>query len=294
MPFLSKLGREISTATGRPFVVHEQRSVGGGCINSAFVLIGDGQRYFVKLNRASKADMFAAEFAGLQEIARANAIRVPTPICCGTDDDYAYLVLNYIERGSGNAQSMEQFGHDLAQMHRFTRNRYGWDRDNTIGATPQLNTPSDDWVEFWQHRRLGFQLELAARNRGGANLQRKGEQLLGRMGTFFHDYAPAPSLLHGDLWSGNYTIDTQGRAVIFDPAVYYGDRETDLAMTELFGGFSGRFYAAYCDAFPLQPSYAVRKTLYNLYHVLNHFNLFGGGYASQAEHMIDALVSEIR
>ncbi|MBI5783586.1 MAG: fructosamine kinase family protein, partial [Gammaproteobacteria bacterium] len=148
-----------------------------------------------------------------------------------------------------------------------------------------------DWVEFWREHRLGFQLEMAARN--GRNLMRKGERLMSELGEFFRSYRPAPSLLHGDLWGGNVGAAGQ-RPVIFDPAVYYGDREADIAMTELFGGFSARFYQAYQETWPLDPGYQLRKTLYNLYHVLNHFNLFGGGYGSQAERMIDSLLSELR
>jgi fructosamine-3-kinase len=146
-------------------------------------------------------------------------------------------------------------------------------------------------MPFWRDQRLGYQLKLAARS--GRDFLKKGERLLADLGAFFQNYRPAPSLLHGDLWSGNVGVARQ-QPVVFDPAVYYGDRETDVAMTELFGGFSGRFYQAYRETWPLDDGYPVRKTLYNLYHVLNHFNLFGGGYGSQAEHMMDSLLSELR
>ena len=147
-------------------------------------------------------------------------------------------------------------------------------------------------MRFLRERRLGFQLDLAAANGYRGRLQARGEQLLERLGQFFSHYRPKPSLLHGDLWGGNHAADAKNQPVIFDPAVYYGDRESDLAMTELFGGFSAEFHAAYRDAYPLDPGYAVRKTLYNLYHVLNHLNLFGAGYKSQAETMVDRLLSE--
>jgi fructosamine-3-kinase len=166
--------------------------------------------------------------------------------------------------------------------------------DNTIGSTPQKNTPRQDWVAFWREQRLGYQLQLAARQGHGGALQRQGEQLLEYLPDFFTDHRPQASLLHGDLWSGNYSIDSQGQPVIFDPAVYFGDREADLAMTELFGGFGAEFYAAYNSSWPLEPGYAVRKTLYNLYHILNHLNLFGGGYLSQAQRMIQHLLAEVR
>ncbi|MEE8197728.1 MAG: fructosamine kinase family protein [Acidiferrobacterales bacterium] len=294
MTVWSKIADEIATATAKPFALRVQRSIGGGCINSVAALEGNGQRYFAKLNDASKADMFEAEFAGLQEIARVAAIRVPRPICWGTAGTHAYLVLEWIDEGASSAQSMARFGQDLAQLHRFTADHYGWHRDNTIGSTPQVNTVSRDWIEFWRTHRLGFQLELAARKGYRGRLQRKGDALLDKVGAFFPGYTPQPSLLHGDLWAGNYTTDQDGRPVLFDPAVYYGDREADLAMTELFGGFTAGFYHAYRDAFPLDQGYGIRKTLYNLYHILNHLNLFGGGYGSQAERMIDTLLSEIR
>jgi fructosamine-3-kinase len=177
-------------------------------------------------------------------------------------------------------------------MHRVTGRSFGWRRDNTIGSTPQPNTPGNDWIAFWREQRLGFQLRLAERNGLSSALQAKGERLLERLEAFFRGYAPAPSLLHGDLWGGNHGYTVSGEPVVFDPAVYYGDREADLAMTELFGGFGAGFYAAYKEVWPLDSGYAVRKQLYNLYHVLNHANLFGGGYASQAEAMMERLLAE--
>ena len=203
-------------------------------------------------------------------------------------------MLEYLELGRDGASSAERLGAQLAQLHRHTGRQHGWHRDNTIGSTPQINNPDPDWLQFWRERRLGYQLGLAAHRGYGGALQRKGERLSADLGQVLADHVPAPSLLHGDLWSGNYAALSDGRPVIFDPASYYGDRETDLAMTELFGGFSPRFYSAYRDHYPLNEGYRLRKTLYNLYHVLNHANLFGGGYASQAEHMMDDLLSEIR
>jgi fructosamine-3-kinase len=184
-------------------------------------------------------------------------------------------------------------GEGLAAMHRISRNQYGWSRDNTIGSTPQQNSPTGDWIEFWRVQRLQYQLDLAAHNGAGGRLQSQGDRLLADLPALFDNYVPQASLLHGDLWSGNYAYTRAGEPAIFDPAVYYGDREADLAMTELFGGFGSDFYAAYENAWPLDSGYRVRKTLYNLYHILNHFNLFGGGYASQARGMMDSLLSEL-
>ncbi|MCR4346297.1 MAG: fructosamine kinase family protein [Sulfuricaulis sp.] len=285
------IAQHISAATGAPFAVRSQHSVGGGCINSATVLQDTSRKFFVKLNDAARLSMFEAEAEGLKEIAQTRSVRVPRPICSGEVEDSAFLVLEHLELEGADARGLEQLGRELAQMHRSTQKRFGWHLDNTIGSTPQINTPGADWVEFWREHRLGFQLELATQN--GRNMMKKGERLMANMEKFFHSYHPAPSLLHGDLWGGNVSA-TGEQPVIFDPAVYYGDREADLAMTELFGGFPARFYQSYQEAWPLDPGYKIRKTLYNLYHVLNHLNLFGGGYASQAEHMIDSLLSELR
>jgi fructosamine-3-kinase len=285
------IGRHISRTTGETFTARSEHSVGGGCINSATILQDGGRRYFVKLNDAARLSMFEAEAEGLKEIAQSHSVRVPLPVCFGTVDGSAYLVLEHLELQGAGGRHLEQLGRGLAQMHRATQKHFGWHRNNTIGSTPQVNTPGTDWVEFWREHRLGFQLELAIQN--GRNLMQKGERLMENLEEFFRSYQPTPSLLHGDLWGGNVGAAGE-RPVIFDPAVYYGDREADLAMTELFGGFSARFYQAYQETWPLDPGYKLRKTLYNLYHVLNHFNLFGGGYTSQAEHMMDSLLAELR
>jgi fructosamine-3-kinase len=287
------IATDISRSTAHEFRLKAVESIGGGCINSAYRLVGQSHSFFVKLNRADKLDMFEAEAEGLQELIAANAIRVPQPICVGSDDDRAWLVMEYFEPGAGNGVSAEVFGRQLARMHRVTAPEFGWQRDNTIGSTPQINTRSHDWLLFWHDYRLGFQLWLAGRHGASHKLIQKGEALQAQMGGLFDGYRPEASILHGDLWSGNYAITREGEPVIFDPAVYYGDRETDLAMTELFGGFPARFYAAYNEVWPLDSGYEVRKNFYNLYHILNHFNLFGGGYAGQAERMIDQLLAEL-
>jgi len=182
----------------------------------------------------------------------------------------------------------------LAQLHRISVPQFGWTRENWIGTTPQANAWTDGWVDFWREQRLGLQLRLAADNGYGGALQRDGEILLENLPAFFADYHPVPSLLHGDLWGGNHAYLRDGTPVIFDPAVYFGDRECDLAMSELFGGFAPAFHAAYREAWPLDAGYSARKTLYNLYHILNHANLFGGGYAAQAARMTAQLLAHIR
>jgi protein-ribulosamine 3-kinase len=290
-----KIEDAISKATGKTFRSDRPSSVGGGCINAAYHLQGEQQDYFVKLNSADRLDMFEAEAAGLQELANANALKIPAPVCTGVVDNQCFIVMQYIPFGGrGDASIMATFGEQLAQLHRYTQKQYGWFRDNTIGSTHQPNHYEDDWLIFWRKHRLGFQLELACRHGLGAGAQSKGEKLLAQLEEFFDGYQPEASLLHGDLWSGNYAISSEGEPVIFDPAVYFGDREADLAMTELFGSFGREFYAAYQNSWPLDEGYTVRKTLYNLYHILNHYNLFGGGYGSQAMGMMDRLLAEIR
>lgn len=282
----------IAGATGADFKISSSRAVGGGCINQARLVEGGGRRYFVKTNSAGLADMFEAEAQGLAELEAARALRVPHPVACGVSAEASFLILEYLQLdGSGD---WAELGRGLARQHEKTAASFGWVRDNTIGSSPQVNTPASDWPGFWREQRLGFQLALAENNCLGGNLQRLGHELLPRLGGLFPGYRPVPSLLHGDLWSGNAAFTTAGEAVVFDPAVYYGDREADLAMTELFGGFDTRFYAAYREAWPLDPGYSVRKLLYNLYHVLNHANLFGGGYVSQSAGMMQRLLAELK
>ena len=286
----SHIAGRISELSGTHFSPRAPGRVGGGCINTAVHLSDGRQDWFVKINDAARLDMFEAEAAGLNAMADTHTIRVPRALCTGSHVDSAYIVMDYIEPGHARGGGQALAGERLAAMHRHTAGRFGWERDNTIGATHQPNAWRDDWIDFWREQRLGFQLELVGRN-GYASLQRRGEKLLDCLHVLI-DHAPVPSLLHGDLWGGNIHFDQQGEPVIFDPAVYYGDREADLAMTELFGGFGRDFHAAYDAAWPRDDGYRMRKTLYNLYHILNHANLFGGGYASQAEGMIDRLLSE--
>jgi protein-ribulosamine 3-kinase len=289
---LAHLSAAIRNATHRPFALRNSTPVGGGSINEAYRLEGaDGSRYFLKLNDAQHLPMFVAEAEGLNAIAATNTLRVPQPVTHGIADKQSYLVLEYLELSSrGDAKLL---GEQLAALHRFSAKQFGFAQDNFIGTTPQPNGWSDDWIDFWRERRLGFQLRLAEENGYGGQLQTLGEKLLDALPAFFVGYSPRPSLLHGDLWGGNHGYTANGMPVIFDPAPYYGDRECDLAMTELFGGYPADFYAAYRAAYPLDAGYATRRDLYNLYHILNHANLFGGGYARQAEQMMQLLLSEV-
>jgi protein-ribulosamine 3-kinase len=292
MSIWENIAEQISTLTGETFSPDPPRHVGGGCINSAVKLSDRRHEYFVKLNQADRLDMFEAEAEGLAALAASHCIRVPEPLCSGVAGAQAYLVMESIAMGGGGGGSAELAGRQLAELHGTVTERFGWHRDNTIGSTHQPNTWNAAWIDFWRQHRLGYQLELAGRNGYGGTLRKLGERLLDRFAALI-DHDPEPSLLHGDLWGGNLAYDDQGRPVIFDPAVYFGDREADLAMTELFGGFGQAFYAAYREAWPLDPGYAVRKTLYNLYHILNHANMFGGGYLGQARGMMERLLAEV-
>jgi protein-ribulosamine 3-kinase len=284
---------QIESATGSAFKLVNARPLAGGDINSAYCLQGTEQSYFVKLNRADTIGMFAAESAGLTVLSATRTVRVPSPIVYGKSAEHAFLVLEYIEFGTSGKTSNHLFGHQLALLHQQRQAYFGWHRDNTIGSTPQPNTRNDDWIAFWRTQRLGHQLQLASAKGYHGQLQTTGAQLCDKLANFFEGYSPQPALLHGDLWCGNAAADKQGSPVMFDPACYYGDREAELAMTELFGGFSQDFYAAYRDTCRVDQGYATRKTLYNLYHILNHLNLFGSGYLRQAENMIASLLSDI-
>jgi protein-ribulosamine 3-kinase len=289
---IDEIAAAISQATGTVFAPGPQTALGGGCINQAFRLSDGKEHFFVKTNSAARLPMFEAEAAGLEEILATRSLRAPRPVCQGTSDGAAWLVLEFLElggRGSG-----AEMGRQLAQMHRQTATRFGWKRDNTIGSTPQPNAWTESWIAFFRDQRLGKQLELAAKKGYGRELQRKGARLRAGLDTFFSTYQPVPSLLHGDLWRGNAGYLATGQPVIFDPAVYFGDREADLAMTELFGGFGADFHAAYREAWPLDAGYEQRKILYNLYHILNHAYLFGGGYVGQAQSLLDRLLAELR
>ncbi len=281
----------IGSAVGKRLTLNHVRAIAGGCINRAAVLEGDGWAYFVKYRDLGGLEMFRAEAEGLRALGVTGTVRTPIPVCAEITARNSFLALEYVPIIKLSAAAAAMLGRHLAALHRTTQSRYGWHRDNTIGATPQPNTYADTWIEFLRARRLGFQLNLAADN-GHRSVAVKGERLLARLESFFVGYEGKPSLLHGDLWHGNVGMAPHGEPIIFDPAVYFGDREADLAMTELFGGFPDSFYAAYREAWPLAHGYEKRRTLYNLYHVLNHLNLFGRGYLKQAEQMLDYLLTE--
>lgn len=261
------------------------RPVSGGDISAAWH-VGN---LFVKTGPASSSDMFSAEAEGLSELAAPGVIRIPQVVACGVHSDTAFLATEWLELGRATRDTEARLGEQLALLHETTRDRFGWHRDNTIGLTPQHNDWSDDWVDFLREQRLGFQLQLAAENGFSGPLQEQGARLLKRLPVFFEDHQPRPALLHGDLWGGNWG-SCEGAPVIFDPAVYYGDPESDLAMTRLFGGFGPAFYDAYAAHTPPAAGSHNRSDLYQLYHVLNHLNLFGSAYLGRAQELINKLL----
>ena len=264
--------------------------VGGGCIHEAVALEGpDDARYFAKLNEARFESSFAAEADGLIALGAAG-MRVPKPIALGAAEGRAFLVLEFLALGVGSDAAQRELGRRLARQHGHRGPHFGWARDNFIGLTPQANAPCASWVEFWQARRLVPQLALARANGYEERLQSLGEKVVEAVPRLLAAHDAAPALLHGDLWTGNAAFLRNGTPVVFDPAVYYGDPEADLAMTELFGGFPESFYEGYREVRPIADGYRMRRVLYNLYHVLNHLNLFGAGYRAQTERMMERLL----
>ena len=273
------------------------RAVGGGCIHRAWELqLADGSRLFAKSNRAALKPVLAAEADGLQALRAAAAgsgLTVPEPLALAELGGEAVLLLSWLElTEDGNWQAL---GRGLAQLHRRSLEghdgRYGWHRDNFIGSGPQPNGWTDDWAAFFTRQRLGAQLAWARRN--GHDLA-DAETLLAQVPGWLADHAAEPCLVHGDLWSGNAGLLRGGGGALFDPAVYRGDREVDLAMARLFGGFPAAFFEGYEQEWPLPPGHQQRLELYNLYHRLNHANLFGGGYWQQSAASIRSLLRDRR
>jgi protein-ribulosamine 3-kinase len=293
----SALEASIAEATRERFTLLSKSPVGGGCIHSAFRIEGraaDASRaYFVKANDATAAPLFEAEADGLAALRESACVTVPRTIARAADDEHAWLVLEWLELRPLDPAGAARLGSAMAALHAREHERFGWERDNFIGTSPQRNGWSTDWVAFFQERRLHAQLRMAAQNRLPSRMIDRGERLLADCPAFFSGHAPKPSLLHGDLWGGNAAVTRDGVPVVFDPAVYVGDREADVAMTALFGGFPPDFLARYRDQAPLHDGYRVRRDLYNLYHRLNHANLFAGGYVREGEMAIERLLAEL-
>ena len=250
------------------------------------------KNFFVKTTKKYNHPRFSSEEEGLKLIAKTNTLRTPKVIACGQTKEASFIILEYLEMTEKTSISAKKLGEKLAKMHKNTANLFGLDNDNWIGLTRQHNKQNNNWSTFYVEQRLLPQLELAYRNGYKQNLEKKANHLIGKIEWFFKDYSPEASLLHGDLWSGNWGA-INNKPVIFDPAVYYGDRESDIAMTYLFGAFPQDFYSSYNKTWPLANGFEKRKNLYNLYHVLNHLNIFGFSYLQQCENLLDNLIQKL-
>lgn len=268
----------IESIYGQDVCVTGRRRIGGGDINDAYEFkLSNSERVFIKANTVDNLPFFIAEEIGLRSIRDTHAIGVPEVLAIGQDIEIgAFLILSYIEGGHRVEDYWERFGRELAAMHSVIQPCFGSGSDNFIGATPQKNDPRPTFLEFFRDMRLGVQFEMADRYFSQDD-RKKITRLLDHMNDYYIE-PEHPSLIHGDLWSGNYLTGNDGRVWIIDPAVYAGHPEADLAMTELFGRCPQAFYDAYNEVSPLQPGYSIRKDFYNLYHLLNHLNLFGAGY----------------
>jgi len=290
--------QHLSEQLGESIEIATSHSVAGGDIHQAYQLHTNQGNLFIKMNQAGLLPLFETEMHNLNAITQSNTISCPKVKGVGIyQNNQAWLLMDYLNLT--HTGDDYQRGRDIAFMHQqthFASQPFGWFEDNYIGHSLQKNQWHFNWVDFYGSQRLKPQLELAQLRGAHTELFDLGQQLIEALPFWFKDYTPKASLLHGDLWGGNsaFAIDNtqQTKAVIYDPASYYGDRETDIAMTELFGGFSADFYTGYHSVFPLDSGYAKRKPLYNLYHVINHFNLFGGGYEQQAIQLIQKLLQQ--
>ncbi|MBL7980190.1 MAG: fructosamine kinase family protein [Flavobacteriales bacterium] len=287
---IERVCEDLSRHLGQFVDVELAAPVGGGSINDAWRLETDAGRFFLKTNHTDRfPSLFAAEAHGLARLRRAGPMRVPQLIATGEDHDDSYLLLEWVESGTKGPGFWAEFGRNLAQLHRHTQEDFGLERDNYIGSLVQRNKQEPDWPSFLIHQRLEPQLKTACdHNRVEAGTAFRFERLYRQLGNLFPPEPPA--LLHGDLWSGNFLCDRESRPVLIDPAVYYGHREMDLAMTRLFGGFDAELYRTYRAEWPLEKGWEERVDLCNLYPLMVHVNLFGGSYADQVGRILARFV----
>ncbi|CAN1157555.1 Protein-ribulosamine 3-kinase, chloroplastic [Linum perenne] len=298
------------TTEGKATQITRISPVGGGCINRANRYETDAGSFFVKTNRSIGPSMFEGEALGLNAMYETGTIRVPKPFKVGAlPTGGSYIIMEFIKFGAARLNQSE-LGRKLAEMHKAGKSGkgFGFDVDNTIGSTPQINTWTSDWIEFYAKHRLGYQLKLALDQYGDSTIYQKGalivlaylnylsvyitklfstgQKLVKNMAPLFDNIVIEPCLLHGDLWSGNISSDNNGDPVILDPACYYGHSEAEFGMSWC-AGFGGAFYNGYFEVMPKQAGFEKRKDLYMLYHYLNHYNLFGSGYRSSSMAIID-------
>lgn len=295
LPHFDSLESALHSLFGENIKILKKEPVAGGDINEAYGLtLSDHSRIFMKSNTRKNLSFFEAEAAGLSAIAGTGVIGTPGVFCCGVDEtkgSRSFLLMEFISGERSGKDYWETLGYELAAMHKARTDGfveggiYGFASDNYIGAGAQCNTACGSFVEFFREYRLKPQLERAGGYFDAKDMDNM-DKLLGRLDDILIE-PEHPSLLHGDLWAGNVIGGNDGKAWLIDPAVYVGHAEADIAMTELFGGFSRRFYEAYREAAPLQPGYEQRRDIYNLYHLLNHLNLFGWSYLSSVRGIIE-------
>ena len=276
----------VSSSRGRIIKFSGSKTVGGGCINKAFCLQSSDGNYFLKWNDAAAyPGMFEAEAAGLKLLRNSLSIRIPEVFCVGTAGAHSFILMEWIEPGRRSHSFWSDFGKKLATLHRSTRDMFGLDHNNYIGSLSQSNTMHASWPEFYFRERLEPQVKLAV---DSGRLARQKISQLDKLNRRLAEFIPneIPALLHGDLWNGNFLMDSEGNAALIDPAVYYGHREMDLAMARLFGGFDPEFYRSYEADFPLANGFESRLDIHQLYPLLVHVNLFGGGYVEQVERIL--------
>ena len=295
----SELTGLLAAELQRPLKFEQALVIGGG-INSSFRLRCDQEDFFIKLNAPNRLAMFEQEASMLQQLSSAvpglggneDELRLPKVYLTGMLGSNAFIAMEWIHLIELDDGSAIRLGEAVARLHDITSSEFGWSEDGYIGLSRQFNSQQADWSQFWREQRLGFQAKMARRNGLPAGIESRLGLLQESLPALLDGYQPAASLLHGDLWSGNCAADSTGVPVIFDPACYYGDGESDLAMAELFGGFPPSFFDAYWQVRPQSDGYPVRRGLYQLYHLLNHFNLFGGDYANRTGDMIESLLAE--
>jgi len=283
------ISQQLSETLMFTFEIVEKTKVSGGDINECYMISDGEQRYFVKVNSREFLPKFEVEAENIRIMRESNSVFVPELIFTGNSKNNAFIVLNYLPtKPLDDDKNSYLFGQQLAQLHQWGEQKeFGFDQDNYIGSTLQPNKWERKWARFFAEQRIGWQLQLVKEK--GVNLvdineftELVHEHLIG--------HQPRPSLLHGDLWHGNVANSVFG-PICYDPACYWGDRECDIAMTELFGGFQPEFYQGYESVLPLDYKYSERKDIYNLYHLLNHYNQFGGHYLEQSQKLINKILS---
>lgn len=284
--FYKKIEELLSQHEGEEILISDVSTVSGGSINYAYCLTTNNSKYFIKTNKAKRYPaMFVKEASGLNLLINTKAIKIPKVILFGEFEDDSFLILEHIKSENLSSDFWESFGKQLAHLHQNTNTSFGLKEDNYIGSLNQPNNSHNTWTDFFINERLETQIKLARdNNRIDAATISRFENLFYKLDEIFP--LEKPSLLHGDLWSGNFMVGDKGEPVIMDPAVYYGHREIDIAMTKLFGGFDTEFYKSYIEQSPLEKGWEKRIEIYNLYPLMVHVNLFGGGYLEQVKSIL--------